>query len=91
MTSDFQINDLNPPAVDELRPIPGYEDLYAITQDGRVWSHPKNQKHVRRKHDGRWLKVSKNGTVPLSNAGQVKAVSVRTVVRKVWADVLNVV
>jgi len=24
-----------------LTPIPGYEGLYSVTRDGRVWSHPK--------------------------------------------------
>lgn len=24
-----------------MRDIPGYEGLYAVTEDGHVWSHPK--------------------------------------------------
>lgn len=38
----------------ELFPIPGYEGLYAITRDGRVWSYPKKCS-VSRSHNGIWL------------------------------------
>lgn len=31
----------------------GYEGLYAITEDGKVWSHPKKGKGA---HNGRWLR-----------------------------------
>jgi len=24
-----------------MKPIPGYEDLYSVTPDGRVWSYPR--------------------------------------------------
>lgn len=33
-----------------MKDIPGYEGLYAITEDGRVWSYRKN----------RWVKSSAN-------------------------------
>lgn len=44
-----------------MKDIPGYEGRYAITRDGRVWSHPKgwidkSGKRVRH-HNGRWLKL----------------------------------
>ena len=36
-----------------MRDIPGYEGLYAITRDGRVWSYPKQRSS---KH-GKWMKL----------------------------------
>ena len=42
-----------------MRDIPGYEGLYAVTEDGRVWSHPKRTAVGRnggtREDGGRWL------------------------------------
>lgn len=35
--------------------IPGYEGLYAITEEGRVWSYPK--KGIGLNHNGKFLKV----------------------------------
>lgn len=29
----------------ELRPIPGFEGIYSITADGRVWAHERKTKH----------------------------------------------
>lgn len=29
---------------EELRPIPGFEELYAVTPDGRVWAYPRDKK-----------------------------------------------
>lgn len=49
--------------LDELRPIPGFEGIYSVTEDGRVWSHTRA---VRGKCEslrllkGRWLKPSKD-------------------------------
>ena len=40
-----------------LHDIPGWEDDYAITKSGKVWSYPKSGRG-RSKHDGRWLTVS---------------------------------
>lgn len=43
----------------ELRDIPGWEGLYAVTADGRIWSHPKAVPVGRnggvRTQPGRWL------------------------------------
>lgn len=39
--------------------IPNFEGLYAITKDGRVWSHPKTG--AGRSHGGKFLKPSVNG------------------------------
>lgn len=38
----------------EVRPVVGYEGLYSVTQDGRVWSHAKRMGVSL--HGGRWLK-----------------------------------
>lgn len=40
-----------------LKDIPGYEDLYAVTENGEVWSYPK--KWWGHSHNGMWLKQSK--------------------------------
>ena len=37
-----------------VRPIAGYEDLYAVSRLGEVWAHPKKSRLK-----GRWLKQSK--------------------------------
>ncbi len=37
---------------EQLKDIPGYEGLYAISSTGRVWAHPN------RLHEGLWLKPS---------------------------------
>lgn len=43
----------------ELRDIPGYEGMYAITRDGRVWAYPRKWvagKNIKFEHRGIWLK-----------------------------------
>jgi len=37
-----------------MKDIPGHENRYAITRDGRVWSYPK--KWIGHCHNGMWLK-----------------------------------
>lgn len=39
-----------------MKDIPGYEGLYAVTTDGRVWSYPKHWH--KRSHSGKWLSAS---------------------------------
>lgn len=39
----------------KIKPIVGYEGLYSVTDDGRVFSHPKANKY-NPKHRGLWLK-----------------------------------
>jgi len=39
-----------------LKDIPGYEGLYAITEDGQVWSYPK----LGSTKAGKWLKAGKH-------------------------------
>jgi hypothetical protein len=49
--------------MDELRDIKGYEGLYAVTKDGRIWSYPKGSKNVH----GLWLKPSKIGNTNMKD------------------------
>lgn len=52
------------PDVGELRDIPGYEGLYAVTRDGRVWACPREWRSANgnhRCHDGRWLRADQSG------------------------------
>jgi hypothetical protein len=49
-----------------VKDIPGFEGLYAITQDGQIWSYPKEWRSAKglsayQVHTGRWLKPSFNG------------------------------
>lgn len=40
-----------------MKDIPGFEGRYAVTDDGRVWSHPKRTStNGGRQHAGMWLK-----------------------------------
>lgn len=43
-----------------MKDIQGYEGLYAVTEDGRVWSYPKVWLHYA-KHNGRFLKIAGTG------------------------------
>lgn len=47
----------------EVRPIPGFEGLYSVSRDGRVWSHAKTMGLSR--HGGRWLKPGLNCGYPV--------------------------
>jgi hypothetical protein len=57
-----------------MKDIPGYEGLYAVTKDGRVWSYPKPCSSKR----GMWLKaiISKHGD-KRNSPREYKAVSLR--------------
>lgn len=48
---------------DELRDIPGLEGRYAVTADGRVWSHAKTwwNHNAVKKHPGRWMTPVRDG------------------------------
>lgn len=49
---------------DLLRNIPGWEQLYAVTCDGRVWAHPREWRSAngnRRSHNGMWLRPDASG------------------------------
>jgi hypothetical protein len=41
--------------------IQGYEGLYSVTSDGRVWSHPKGTNSK----NGRWLSLDNSGRYPV--------------------------
>ena len=48
---------------EKLKDIPGYEGLYAITSDGRVWTYPKKWKTglgTVRSHNGKFMKSNKD-------------------------------
>jgi len=44
-----------------MKDIAGYEGRYAITDDGRVWSYPKQSRNNLK---GKWLKISYSGRYP---------------------------
>lgn len=45
-----------------MKDIEGYEGLYAITSDGRVWSYAKsNERGYGEQHDGKFLSSGNNG------------------------------
>lgn len=56
-----------------MKDIQGYEGVYAITRDGKVWSYPKTRQGA---HDGKWLKpailVSGYEAVSLWKSGKQK-------------------
>ena len=62
-----------------MKDIPGFEGLYAITKDGRVWSYPKRWggKTGNQHHDGQWLNLNRSSerapycTVLLRKSGGV--------------------
>lgn len=62
------MNDITAPAdVGQLdrRDIPGWEGLYAVTSDGRVWAYPRKWttgkgRVVALSHDGKWLRPQVN-------------------------------
>ncbi len=71
----------------ELRPIPGYEGIYGVTRDGRVWSYPKAPAHGR-KHAGMWRAIHKHphgDFVVLHKDGVKRNRSMTKLLREVWA------
>lgn len=72
--------------MDEMRPVPGFEGLYSVTRDGRVWSHPKRM--ARAFHNGQWLRpgASTSGylTVVLRRDCRPKSVMVHRLVAMAW-------
>ncbi|AVA33338.1 NUMOD4 domain-containing protein [Cupriavidus metallidurans] len=77
---------------DTLRDIPGYEGRYAVTADGRVWSHTKSMRGSHgstRSRAGAWMRIhlSSTGypTVRLYvTAGQSKLFGVHRLVAMAW-------
>ncbi len=70
----------------EARPVPGYEGLYSVTKDGRVWSHPK--RFARTRHAGRWLRPGLNDMgyfiVVLAKDGKHRTHRVHRLVAQAW-------
>lgn len=49
----------------ELRPIPGFDGVYSVTSDGRVWIHPRTWStgaggKICRHHSGMWARLHTN-------------------------------
>lgn len=77
--------------MDELRDIPGYEGLYAVTRDGRVWAHPRSWvggkfNAFRRSHDGRWLRSRHHRYVMycVTKDGQERTLTAHRAVALAW-------
>lgn len=71
-----------------VRPVVGFEGLYAVSCDGRVWSLPKSQGVSR--HQGRWLKpwlVQKYPCVRLlSEGGKRTTLYIHRLVGFAWIE-----
>ena len=70
---------------DDKIEIQGYEGLYSVTSDGRVWSHPKG---VNTKN-GRWMSLDNSGrypTVSLMKDGQKKRHLVHRLVAQAYLE-----
>lgn len=75
----------------ELVDIPGYEGLYAITRNGRVWSYPKlNGRSMGR---AKWLAKSKNAhgyySVCLAKDGKQTRSSIHRLVAKTFIPLID--
>lgn len=81
--------------VTEMKDIPRYEGLYAVTEDGRVWSYPKNweggnDKEIKCYHSGKWLqprigkKQKSYYSVHFSNNGVQKSFYIHILVAKAY-------
>lgn len=81
--------------VGELRDIPGYEGMYAVTRDGRVWAHPREWRSGEglrntRRRPGIWMKhkVHSNGyaLVGFRKGGVWRGVLVHRAVALAWIE-----
>lgn len=48
---------------EELRPIPGYEGIYSVTKDGRIWRHARawqtgGRRNIERQHPASWSSLN---------------------------------
>lgn len=75
----------------DLRPVVGYEGLYSVTEDGRIWSHTKKMRGTSesiRTRAARWMKpgLSPTGypTVNIRVNGKLKHLQVHRAVAKAW-------
>ncbi|MDQ1341165.1 MAG: anti-repressor protein [Campylobacterota bacterium] len=71
-----------------MRDISGFEKVYAVTDDGNIWSYPKTREGF--KHKGMWLarQIKKNGYVEirLQKDGASKAYLVHRLVAIAFID-----
>lgn len=74
-----------------MKDIKKYDGLYAVTKDGRVWTFAKawiTANGGKRKHEGFWLKMSKNGsgylTVGLMKNNKRRTVKVHRLVAETF-------
>lgn len=83
---------MNAPAV-EVRDIPGYEGLYAVASDGRVWGYERrwttgNHSNGRLHRAARWLRLIQQNTgylvVNLKSGGRAKTALVHRLVALTW-------
>lgn len=64
-----------------MRPIPGYEGLYSVTEDGKVFSHLRNKFLALKRHQrGKVSKELNYTKVSLCKGGSVKLVAVHRLV-----------
>jgi len=69
----------------QLKPIPQYEGLYSLTEDGLVWAHPNNT------HFGKWKipqipKHKKEPRVVLYKDSKAKTFSLNTLLKITYGD-----
>jgi len=76
----------------DLRDIPGFEGLYAVTRDGRVRAHPRAwvtgaDGNIRRTHRGMWMKLSftTTGYLSVKLSGSESSVAGRKMVHRLVA------
>lgn len=71
----------------DMRPVPGFEGIYSVTGDGRVWAHEKQRKG-RGLHPGRWLRPGHTSrgylSVVLFHRGKNKSMTVHRIVAMTW-------
>lgn len=76
--------------LDELRPIPGFEGIYSVTADGRVWSHARFKRGRGESlcmQRGRWLKFDQTQgylRAPLNSDGRTRFVKVHRLVSEAY-------
>ncbi len=77
----------------ELRDVPGYEGLYSVTADGRIWSHARQWRSGRggetvRRKPGHWMKlhIARHGypMVVLSRDARQSTKYVHQIVASAW-------
>lgn len=76
--------------MNDLRDIPGWEGVYAVTRDGRVWAYARTWPQVNggvRSHPGMWIRPDQAGPylrVTFQRDGKKKRYSVHRLVALAW-------